>query len=107
MERYTAERVFIEQYFKNNEGQAATVRKFRTKYGQNSDLTSSTVIRVIEKNQADWINWRGAKHTGRSKTRRSNVNIEAVRECRCKSMNINSASWTRFSCLRSSLTGKN
>jgi len=41
MERYTKEqRVFIvEQYFKNNEGLAATVHNFRTKYGRNSDLT--------------------------------------------------------------------
>ena len=50
MERYTIEqRVFIvEEYFKNNES-LDTVRKFRTKYGRNSDLTSSTVNRVIEK----------------------------------------------------------
>lgn len=37
------QRVFIsEQYFKNNEGLAATIRNFPTKYGWNSDLTSST-----------------------------------------------------------------
>ena len=51
MERYTIEqRVFItEQYFKNNESLAAAVRKFHTKYGRNSVLTSSTVKRLIEK----------------------------------------------------------
>lgn len=51
MERYTKEqRVFIvEQYFKNNEGLVAIVRNFRTKYGRNSDLTSSTVKRLIKK----------------------------------------------------------
>ena len=40
MEGYTKEqRVFIvQQYFKNNENFAATVRNFRTKYGQNCDL---------------------------------------------------------------------
>ncbi|GFT69960.1 hypothetical protein NPIL_525631 [Nephila pilipes] len=51
MERYmTEQRAFIvEQYFKNNECLAATVGNFRTKYGWNSDLTSSTVKKVIEK----------------------------------------------------------
>ena len=37
------QRVFIvEQYLKNNENLAATVRKFYTRYGWNSILTSST-----------------------------------------------------------------
>ena len=40
MKCYTTEqRVFIvEEYFKNNESLATTVRKFHTKYGWNSDL---------------------------------------------------------------------
>ena len=42
------QRVFIiEQYFKNNKGLAATVRNFHSKYGRNSDLTPSTVKRLI------------------------------------------------------------
>ena len=80
MEHYTREqRVFIvEQYFKNNESLAATVRKFSIKYGRNIDLTSSTVKRVIGKfRETGSIG--DAKHTGRPKTIRSNVNIEAVR----------------------------
>ncbi|GFS88335.1 52 kDa repressor of the inhibitor of the protein kinase [Nephila pilipes] len=57
----------------------ATVRKFCFKYGRNSDLTSSVVKRVIEKfRQTGSIG--DAKHTGRPKTNRSNVNIEAERE---------------------------
>ena len=81
MERYTIEqRVFIiEQYFKNNESLAAAVRKFHTKYGRNSVLTSSTVKRLIEKFR-ETGSVGDAKHTGRPKTSRSNVNIEAVRE---------------------------
>ncbi|GFS44631.1 52 kDa repressor of the inhibitor of the protein kinase [Nephila pilipes] len=55
------------------------VRKFRAKYGWNSDLTSSTVKRVIEKfKQTGLID--DAKHTGHPKTNRSNVNMEAVPE---------------------------
>lgn len=80
MERYAIEqRVFIvEQYFKNNECLAAVVRKFHTKYGRNSVLTSSTVKRLIEKFR-ETGSVGDAKHTGRPKTSRSNVNIEAVR----------------------------
>lgn len=46
MEGYTKEqRVFIvEQYFKNNEGLAATVRNFRTKYDRNSDLRGDLYV---------------------------------------------------------------
>ncbi|GFS28101.1 DUF4817 domain-containing protein [Nephila pilipes] len=53
MERCTIEeRVFIiEQYFKNIENLAATIRKFRAKYCRNSDSTSSTMKRVIEKSK--------------------------------------------------------
>lgn len=81
MERYTTEqRVFIvEEYFKNNESLAATVRKFRTKYGRNIDLSSSTVKRLIAKFR-NTGSIGDAKHTGRPKTRRSDVNIEAVRD---------------------------
>ena len=81
MERYTIQqRVFIiEQYLKNNESLAAAVRKFHTKYGRNSVLTSSTVKRLIEKFR-ETGSVGDAKHTGRPKTSRSNVNIEAVRE---------------------------
>lgn len=81
MERYTKEqRVFIvEQYFKNNEGLAATVRNFRTKYGRNSDLTSSTVKRLIKKfRETGSIS--DLRHSGRPSTSRSTQNIEAVRE---------------------------
>jgi len=81
MERYTIQqRVFIiEQYLKNNESLAAAVRKFHTKYGRNSVLTSSTVKRLIEKFR-ETGSVGDAKHTGRPKTSRSNVNIKAVRE---------------------------
>ena len=80
MERYTIEqRVFIiEQYFKNNKSLAA-VRKFHTKYGRNSVLTLLTVKRLIEKFR-ETGSVEDAKHTGRPKTSRSSVNIEAVRE---------------------------
>ncbi|XP_036185884.1 DDB1- and CUL4-associated factor 16 isoform X2 [Myotis myotis] len=86
MERYTKEqRIFIvEQYFKNNEGLAATVRNFRTKYGRNSDLTSSTVKRLIKKfRETGSIS--DLKHPGRPSTSRSTQNIEAVRESVAKS----------------------
>ena len=44
------QRVFIaDQNFKNNESLVTTVYKFSTKYGQNSDLTSSSVKRVTGK----------------------------------------------------------
>ncbi|CAH2092561.1 unnamed protein product [Euphydryas editha] len=70
MERYTIEQcIFIvEHYLKYNESLAAAVRKFHTKYGRNSVMTSSTVKNLIKK-------WR---HTGRLKTSRSNDNIEVV-----------------------------
>lgn len=38
-----------QQYFKNNENLAAKVRNFRSKFGQNSDLTSSSAERIILK----------------------------------------------------------
>lgn len=81
MERYTTEqRVFIvEEYFKNKVTLVATVRTFRTKYGRNIDLTSSTVKRLIEKFKKTGSTG-DAKHTGRPKTSRSDVNIEAVRD---------------------------
>jgi len=81
MEHYTRERcVFIvEQYFKNKKSLAATVRKFRTKYGRNIDSTPSTEKRVIEKFRK--IRSIGdAKRTGGPITSRSKVNIETVRE---------------------------
>lgn len=59
MGRHTKEqRVFIgEQHFKNNERLAAfTVHNFCIKYDWNSDLTLSTVKRLIQKIQGDWIN---------------------------------------------------
>ena len=57
----------------------ATVRKFCTKHGRNSNVTSSTVKRVIQKcRHTGSIG--NAKHGGRPKTNRSNVNIEAVPE---------------------------
>ncbi|CAG9826559.1 unnamed protein product [Diabrotica balteata] len=81
MERYTREqRVFIvEQYFKNNEILTAAVRKFRTKYGRDTDSTFLTVKRLIEKFSENRIVG-DDKHTGLPKTNRSNVNMEAVRE---------------------------
>ena len=74
MERYTTkQRVFIiEQYLKNNKSLAAAVRKFRTKYGRNSVLTSSTVKRLIEKFR-ETGSVGDLKHTGRPKTSRSHV----------------------------------
>ena len=76
----TQQRVFIvEKCLKNNENLAATVRKFYTKYGRNSVLTSSTVKRLIEKFR-EVGSVRDVKHTGRPKTSCSNVNVEAVRE---------------------------
>ena len=76
----TQQRVFIvEQYLKRNENLAATVRKFYTKYGQNSVLTLSTLKRLIEKFRE--IGLVGdAKHTGLPKTSCSNVNVKVVRE---------------------------
>ncbi|GFS71830.1 52 kDa repressor of the inhibitor of the protein kinase [Nephila pilipes] len=69
----------IKEYFKNYESLAATVRKFRTKYDRNSDLTLSIVKRAIEKfRQTGSIG--DVEHIGRPKTSRSNVNIETVRE---------------------------
>lgn len=74
------QRVFIiKQHFKNNESLAAAVRKFHTKYGQNSVLIASTVKILIEKFRKA-VSVADAKHTGRTKTSRSNDNIEAVRE---------------------------
>ncbi|CAK9813004.1 hypothetical protein ANTPLA_LOCUS7629 [Anthophora plagiata] len=81
MERYTKEqRVFIvEQYFKTNEGLAATVCNLRTKYGRNSDVTSSTVKRLINKfRETGSIS--DLRHSGCPLTSRSTQNIEAVRE---------------------------
>ena len=80
MERYTIQqRVFIiEQYLKNNESLAAAVRKFHTKYGRNSVLTSSTVKRLIEKfMENEFVG--DAKLTGHQK-QASNVNIEVARK---------------------------
>lgn len=81
MERYTKEeRVFIvAQYFKNNESLAATVRNFRTKYGRNSNLTSSTVKRLIKRFK-DTGSICDLTHPGRPSTSRSKQNIEAVRD---------------------------
>lgn len=56
MESYTKEQVFVvEQYVKNNEGLAATILNFRIRYGWNSELTSSTLNRLIQK-------YMGTKH---------------------------------------------
>ncbi|CAG9836245.1 unnamed protein product [Diabrotica balteata] len=41
--------IINKQYFKNNESLAVRVKKFRTNYGRNFNLTSATVKRVIEK----------------------------------------------------------
>ncbi|GFT56051.1 52 kDa repressor of the inhibitor of the protein kinase [Nephila pilipes] len=81
MGRYTTEQLvfIVEQYFKNNESLVTIVRKSRTKYGQDSYLTSSLVKRVIEKlRQTGSIG--DAKPSGRPKASRSTVNIEAVSE---------------------------
>ena len=81
IECYTKEQrvSIVVQYFKNNEGLAATVRNFRTKYGRNSDLTSLTVKRLIKKfRKTGSIS--DLKHSGRPSTSRSTQNIEAVRK---------------------------
>ena len=82
----TQKRVFIvEQYLKNNENLAATIRRFYTKYGRNSVSTSSTVKRLIKKfREVGSVG--DAKHTDRPKTSCSNVNVEAV----CESVTENS-----------------
>lgn len=49
-------------------------------YGRNVHLTSSTVKRVIEKFRKTGSTDGDAKHFGRPKTNRSDVNIEAVRD---------------------------
>ena len=81
MERYTIKQhVFIvEWYFKSNESLKATVRKFCTKYGRNSDLTSSVVNRIIEKLRQT-VPTGDAKQTGCPKRSRLTVNIDTVRE---------------------------
>ncbi|KAK0166333.1 hypothetical protein PV328_004759 [Microctonus aethiopoides] len=108
MERYSKEqRVFIvEQYFKNNEGLAATVRNFRTKYGRDSNLNSSTVKRLIKKfRETGSIS--DLKHSGRPSTSRSAQNIDAVRESlaespgtsirhRCQELGISRSSLQRI-----------
>ncbi|OAD53117.1 hypothetical protein WN48_10746 [Eufriesea mexicana] len=89
MKRYTKkQRVFIvEQYFKSNEGLAATVRNFHTKYGGISDLTSPIVKKLIKKfREAGSIS--DLRHSGRPSTSRSTQNIEAVRESAAKNPRI-------------------
>ena len=69
----------VELHFKIYESLAAKIKKFRTKYGKNIDFTSSSFKRVIEKCwQTESVS--DAKHTGRPKTNRLNVNIEAMPE---------------------------
>ena len=89
MTSYTKEqRVFIiEQYFKNNEGLAVTVHNFRTKYGQNSDLTPSTVKRLIQKfRETGSIS--DLRHSGHLSASRSIQNIKAVCESVVENLGI-------------------
>lgn len=57
----------------------AIIRKFYTKYGRKSVVTSSTVKRLIEKFRKTG-SVGVTKHTRRPKPSRSNANNEVVRE---------------------------
>jgi len=107
MERYTIQqRVFIiEQFLKINESLAAAVRKFHTKYGRNSVLTSSTVKRLIEKFR-ETGSVGDAKHTGRPKTSRSNVNMsicQYVNMSICQYVNMSICQYVNIEAVRESV----